>query len=53
MDALAVGGGTDIHSGLRAAYDILFGRQTHNKISSVFLLTDGQDPSRIDEKKAS
>lgn len=48
---LRPGGGTSILSGLKAASTILENRTTRNPITSVFLLTDGQDGSSVQEKK--
>jgi Mg-chelatase subunit ChlD len=48
---LRPGGGTSIYSGLEAANEIIKNRGTRNPITSVFLLTDGVDGSRVAEKK--
>lgn len=48
---LRPGGGTSILSGLKAASTILENRTTRNPITSVFLLTDGQDGCSVPEKK--
>lgn len=50
---LRPGGGTAILSGLAAANSILQNRASRNPITSVFLLTDGQDGSSVPEKKVS
>lgn len=50
-NGLRANGGTNIYSGMRGAMDILTARVTHNALSCVFLLTDGQDGSNANEKK--
>lgn len=40
-------GGTSIAAGLNMAFDILEGRKQKNSVSSIFLLSDGQDGSAI------
>mmetsp|Transcript_9083 Transcript_9083/g.9607 ORF Transcript_9083/g.9607 Transcript_9083/m.9607 type:complete len:572 (+) Transcript_9083:458-2173(+) len=50
-EKLRPGGGTTILSGLEAVRTILETRTTANPITSVFLLTDGQDGSSVQEKK--
>lgn len=51
VQPICAGGGTNILSGMQAALQILEGRETHNPISSVFLLTDGIDSSHMSEKR--
>lgn len=51
INELRPGGGTRILSGLQEAFQVLQSRQSHNPISSVFLLTDGIDASDLREKK--
>lgn len=53
LGGLTATGGTDIYDGLRAGVDLLGRRQTRNTITSLFLLTDGQDSGRMQEKKVS
>jgi len=50
LDTLEACGGTDIYDGMQKAFDVLFQRKTSNSLASIFLLTDGQDSSRMDEK---
>eukprot|EP00727_Mastigamoeba_balamuthi_P000562 m51a1_g10502 hypothetical protein (1834) ;mRNA; f:128477-144920 len=47
VDTLRAGGGTDIWAGLNGALAILAGRTTRNAVSSVLLLTDGQDDTAM------
>lgn len=51
INGMRPGGGTRILTGLQEALQVLQSRQSRNPISSVFLLTDGQDPSDLREKK--
>lgn len=43
-------GGTDIYAGMKYGWDIMQRRTTRNPTTCVFLLTDGQDRSNINEK---
>lgn len=43
VDGIQAGGGTNINSGLQIALKILRERKHINKVSSIFLLSDGQD----------
>lgn len=52
INAIVAGGGTDILAGMQLGWSILEGRRTRNAASSVFLLTDGQDKSNLDQKRA-
>jgi len=52
LNSLNANGGTDIYAGMKMGYDILNSRATKNTISCMFLLTDGIDDSRLQEKKA-
>lgn len=45
-------GGTDIHAGMQTGWEVLQRRRTRNAVSCVFLLTDGQDQSNLEEKRA-
>ncbi len=49
--SIVADGGTDIYDGLKTGYNVLQGRLTKNPTSIMFLLTDGQDRSRLEEKK--
>lgn len=51
MAGLRAGGGTDILNGMELGWSVLERRQTQNQSSCVFLLTDGQDPSKLEAKK--
>merc|ERR1712129_468188 len=42
---LNAGGGTDIASGLETAVEVIERRRQRNPVSSILLLTDGQDGS--------
>lgn len=43
IDNLKAGGGTDINAGLNLALKTIKERKFTNKITSIFLLSDGQD----------
>jgi uncharacterized protein YegL len=47
---LSASGGTSILSGMQYGMQVLNDRKTVNAISTVFLMTDGQDPSNLEEK---
>lgn len=47
VDELDAGGGTNITSGMKLAFDALKRRTYQNTVSSIFLLSDGQDGSAI------
>jgi len=47
IQQLRASGGTSIASGFRAAIEVLYARQTKNTISSILLLTDGEDESAL------
>ncbi|KAL4499756.1 hypothetical protein ABPG72_017296 [Tetrahymena utriculariae] len=49
INSITADGGTDINSGMLMAFNILQKRQCFNPVSSVFLLSDGQD-NGADEK---
>jgi len=51
LNSINAEGGTDIYDGMRFGWSVLQQRQTHNPASCVFLLTDGQDRGRLEEKK--
>ena len=51
LDQVYAEGGTSIYSGMKSAVDILDARRTKNPISAIFLLTDGQDGTKMSEKK--
>ena len=46
-------GGTNIMSGMEIAFETLRGRRNSNHVSSVFLLSDGEDnvPGAVDRLK--
>jgi Mg-chelatase subunit ChlD len=51
VESIDASGGTDIYDGMRKGWDLLNGRQgKEQRASSVFILTDGQDPEREEEK---
>lgn len=50
MQNIKAGGGTDIYSGMVNAVNILDQRTEVNKLSCIFLLTDGEDSSHMAEK---
>lgn len=52
LTSVVAEGGTNIYSGMTSAMSILETRKTRNPISCVFLLTDGQDSSRVTDKIA-
>lgn len=43
IDGIQAGGGTNINSGLQIALKMLRERKHTNKVTSIFLLSDGQD----------
>lgn len=43
VDGIAAGGGTNINSGLQLALKTIRERKHINKVTSIFLLSDGQD----------
>ncbi|EAR89934.1 von willebrand factor type A (VWA) domain was originally protein (macronuclear) [Tetrahymena thermophila SB210] len=45
INKIEANGGTDINSGMELAFRVLKDRKYHNPVSSVFLLSDGQDGS--------
>lgn len=45
IKAIYASGGTNINSGMEIAFNVLKHRRTRNPVSSVFLLSDGQDSS--------
>jgi len=47
IQQLRASGGTSIAAGFQAAIDVLNGRKTKNPVSSILLLTDGEDSSAI------
>lgn len=47
---LHAGGGTDIYAGMKLGNDILTNRRTKNPVSTMFLLTDGQDRDNTEFK---
>lgn len=47
---LRAGGGTDIYAGMKLGSDILQSRRTKNPVSTMFLLTDGQDRDNTPQK---
>lgn len=47
---LHAGGGTDIFAGMKLGNDILQSRRTKNPVSTMFLLTDGQDRNHTESK---
>jgi len=49
--SITAGGGTDIYRGMDAGWQILQQRSTRNPASCMFLLTDGQDGSNLEQKK--
>ncbi|EAR87778.2 von willebrand factor type A (vWA) domain was originally protein (macronuclear) [Tetrahymena thermophila SB210] len=49
INSITADGGTDINSGMLMAFNILQKRQFFNPVSSIFLLSDGQD-NGADEK---
>lgn len=49
--SIHAGGGTDIYRGMDAGWQILQQRRTRNPASCMFLLTDGQDGSNLEQKK--
>lgn len=51
LDAINAEGGTDILDGMRFGWSVLQQRQSHNPASCVFLLTDGQDRNRLENKQ--
>jgi Mg-chelatase subunit ChlD len=52
IQSIVAGGGTDIYAGMNEGWHILQSRKTKNPASCMFLLTDGQDGSKLEEKKA-
>jgi Mg-chelatase subunit ChlD len=48
---IVAGGGTDIYRGMQQGWQVLTNRKTKNPASCMFLLTDGQDGSYLEEKK--
>lgn len=46
IDRLRADGGTDIHTGIGCAFDTLLHRLQCNQVTSVAMLTDGQDQGR-------
>jgi len=51
IEDIVAGGGTDIYAGMNTGWSICKARRTFNPSTCVFLLTDGQDGSRFEEKK--
>jgi Mg-chelatase subunit ChlD len=51
IQMITAGGGTDIYDGMKEGWKILKHRKTKNPSSCMFLLTDGQDPDHLEEKK--
>lgn len=51
IDSIHAGGGTDIYDGMAKGWEILNSRRSTNAASCVFLLTDGQDRDRLEQKK--
>jgi Mg-chelatase subunit ChlD len=49
--SISAGGGTDIYRGMQQGWQVLQNRKTKNPASCMFLLTDGQDGSFLEEKK--
>jgi len=47
---LQAGGGTDIYAGMKLGTEILTNRRTKNPVSTMFLLTDGQDRDNTVQK---
>lgn len=43
VDSIQAGGGTNINSGLQIALKTIRERKHTNKVTSIFLLSDGQD----------
>jgi Mg-chelatase subunit ChlD len=52
IQSIVAGGGTDIYAGMNEGWHFLQSRRTKNPASCMFLLTDGQDGSKLEEKKA-
>ena len=51
IDCLNAGGGTNINSGMDLALKIIRDRKYTNTVTSVFLLSDGQDRGAEDQFK--
>jgi Mg-chelatase subunit ChlD len=51
INEIRADGGTDIYDGMREGWKIFQNRKTKNPSSCMFLLTDGQDPDHLEEKK--
>lgn len=51
IERVTAGGGTDIYDGMSVGWSVLENRTSRSPASCVFLLTDGQDKSRLEEKK--
>jgi Mg-chelatase subunit ChlD len=52
VERIDADGGTTIYVGMQQGWNMLTNRKTKNPASCMFLLTDGQDPSNLEEKKA-
>lgn len=51
LPTITANGGTDIYDGMRLGYQVLKERRQRNDNSIMFLLTDGQDRSKLAEKQ--
>jgi len=51
ISKLEASGGTDIFLAVKLAFEVLTSRRTENRISSIMLLTDGQDSTSLDKIK--
>ncbi|EGR32362.1 von willebrand factor type a domain protein [Ichthyophthirius multifiliis] len=51
IDGIYSTGGTNIYSGMQQAFKVLKDRNQQNPISSIFLLSDGQDPPSLQKIK--
>lgn len=50
INSLHASGGTDIYAGLHLGHELITHRLRSNPMSCMFLLTDGQDNNRLQEK---